>query len=134
MLIRKTLPSLIFFASLAIVSGTASAQHWKKLGSQTLDLKNEHDTILVTDRKGYLARVKLSVFGASVFFRRMVIMYSNGEKQTFSRSVTLEKGESTNQLDLLGRQRHIAQVDLWYESRSFNAKKAKVTLYGMPAE
>jgi hypothetical protein len=134
MLIRKSLFLLIVFAFLAVAAGTASAQHWKKLGSRTLDLKNEHDTIVVTDRKGYLARIKLNVSDASVFLRRMVITFANGEKQAFSRSLTLEKGETSSELDLVGRQRNIAQVDLWYESRSLNAKKAKVTLYGMPVE
>lgn len=134
MLIRKSLFLLIVFTFLAVAADTASAQHWKKLGSRTIDLKNEHDKILVTYRKGFLARIKLTVSGASVFIRRMVITYGNGEKQAVSRSVTLEKGESASELNLLGRQRNIAQVDLWYESRSLNAKKAKVTLYGIPVE
>jgi len=88
----------------------------------------------VTYRKGFLARIKLTVTGSALFFRRMVITYSNGEKQTFTRSVTLEKGESTSELDLLGGQRHVAKVDLWYESRSLNGTKAKVILYGLPVK
>ena len=134
MLIRKSLLLLIVFAFLAVAAGTASAQHWKKLGSRTLDLKNEHDTFAVTNRKRAVVRIKLTVSGASLFVRRLVITYGNGEKQTFSRSVTLEKGKSSSELDLLGRQRNVAQVDIWYESRSLNGTKAKVTLWGVPAE
>jgi len=134
MLIRKSLFLVIVFTFLAVATGTASAQHWKKLGSRSLDLKNEHDTVVVTYRKGFLARIKLTVTGSALFFRRMVITYSNGEKQTFTRSVTLEKGESTSELDLLGGQRHVAKVDLWYESRSLNGTKAKVILYGLPVK
>jgi len=134
MLIRKSLFLVIVFTFLAVATGTASAQHWKKLGSCSLDLKNEHDTVVVTYRKGFLARIKLTVTGSSLFFRRMVITYSNGEKQTFTRSVTLEKGESTSELDLLDRQRNVARVDIWYESRSLNGTKAKVILYGLPVK
>lgn len=111
-----------------------SAQDWKRLASKSIDLRNVNDTIVIKGKHRSYSKFKLSASGSSVRISRLVLTFSNGERRVFNTAFTIEKGESTNEVDLNGTKNNIQRVDLWYESRSLNASKAKVTIYGLPAK
>lgn len=111
-----------------------SAQAWKKLGSKDIDLNNINDTIVIKNKYRSYSKFKLGVSGASVRISRLVFIFSNGERRSFKKSFTVEMGQTTNEVALEGIKASIQRVDLWYESRSLNAKKAKITVYASPSK
>lgn len=125
--------SFILLIILVVGASVGSAQGWKKLGSKTIDFKNRNDAILINQKDRTLSKFKLSVSGASVKISRIVLTFSNGEQRKFNNGFTVENGKSTNEVDIGATKAGIERVDLWYESRSLNAKKAKISFYAIPS-
>lgn len=124
--------SVLLLVVLLVTVTAAMGQHWKKLGSKSIDFRNANDSIVVDRRNGTDSKFKLGASGASIRISRLVLTFANGEQRRFNNGFTIEVGESTNEVDIGETKAAIKRVDFWYESRSFNAKKAKVTLYVLP--
>ena len=125
-----------FFLLILLFAGASavSAQGWKKLGSKMIDFKNVNDAIVIEQKSRPYSKFKVRVSGASVRISRLILTYSNGEKRRFTNGFTIENGESTNEVDIGATNAGIERVDFWYESRSLNAKKAKIILYALTAK
>lgn len=129
MAIRKVLVPTMMFIMVAAGASVAAAQEWKMLGQKDVDFHIDHDRIIARD-KGGIREIHMNVKHAPVKFQRIVINYTNGEKQEAQFLENVQIGQDTRSVTIEGNGRKIDSVDLWYETDSLGGKKAKVTVYG----
>jgi hypothetical protein len=127
--IRKLFIPVLLLVMLAGGPTVGAAQDWKKLGQKDVDFHMDHDRIIARD-KGGIREIHMNVKYAPVKFQRVVINYTNGEKQEAEFLENVQVGHDTRSLSIEGTGRKIDSVDLWYETDSLGGKKAKVTVYG----
>ncbi len=118
--------------SLLVLGGTtrASAQDgWKKLGDEHVNHDVDHDSIHVAD-SGRMRELRLRVDDAPVNFRRIVITYTDGQKQDLEYLENVAIGRDSRIVPLGADGHAIKEVEFWYETASLGGKKAHVTLFG----
>jgi hypothetical protein len=126
---RRSLVLLLFVFALFATATTVSAQ-WRRIGVKEVDYRVDHDTINVPVYKGDFRRIQLRVRRAPVRFQRVVVHFRNGGDQELDFRDLIRAGGQTRSIDLTGGERHIASVDLWYETASLGRRKAEVSVWG----
>ena len=128
---RHTLLFLLIFSMVVVGGATiASGQsEWKKLGDEHVNHDVDHDSIHVAD-SGRIRELRLRVDDAPVKFKRIVITYTDGEKQDVEYLEDVAVGRDSRVIPLGGDGHSIKSVEFWYETASLGGKKAHVTLYG----
>lgn len=98
-----------------VLPGVASAQNWELLGRQKASPGLDRDVIKLNRNEGPYTAIKLKVSGNVVTLFNVKVVFNDGSEQTLPVSnLTIRPGEETVPLDLAGRRRGIARVELLY--------------------
>jgi hypothetical protein len=109
-----------------------SAQGWENLGSKEVKDRSEQDTWHIGGSKGQFRKIKITVQKKAVRFYRLEVKFENGQVQNIELRNVIPAGGSTRVIDLIGTDRRIDKVDVWYEAQTFRrGVRSQVTLYGM---
>lgn len=112
-----------------LLPARAFAAAWVILGSRTIDLLADHDTITVGAGSGLYGKVQLKVTGNTVFVHSMTLTFSSGATHEVALRAAFLPGMSSRDIELPGPARAIRKVDLVY-SRLIGGGTAKITLLG----
>lgn len=131
MLRKLVIISSVLFA-LTLGTSIVSAQNWENLGSRTVNDRADHDTWNVGAGKGEFRKIKLTVQRRAVRFIKLTVKFENGQTQDIELQNTIPAGGSTRVIDLVGTDRRIDKVDVWYEAQTVRrGARSQVTLHGM---
>lgn len=116
----------------AIGASTASAQGWVDLGTKEVKDRSEQDTWHIGGGKGEFRKIRLKVHQKAVRFYRLEVKFENGQTQSIELRNLIPAGGQTRIIDLVGTDRRIDKVDVWYEAQTARrGVRSSVTLYGM---
>ncbi len=131
-MLRRTIILSAVLLCLTFAAASASAQEWVNLGSKEVKDRSEQDTWHVGAGKGEFRRIKLTVQQRAVRFYRLEVKFENGEKQNIELRNVIRAGGETRLIDLVGKDRRIDKVDVWYEAQTVRrGVRSQVTLYGI---
>lgn len=131
MLKKLFIISSVLFA-LTLGSTIVSAQNWDNLGSKDVTDRSEQDTWHVGSGKGEFRKIKLTVQRKAVRFYKVTVKFENGQTQEIELRNVIPAGGSTRIIDLVGNDRRIDKVDVWYEAQTARrGVRSQVTLYGL---
>jgi hypothetical protein len=129
MLTRRSLLAGAFAAAAMLMPLGAQAALWVNLGSRTVNLFYDHDTIHVGAGAGLYTRVRVKVTGNTVFIRDMHITFANGSHYDVPLRFMFLPGTASRNIDLPGAARFIRRVDFTYNKLP-GGGTAVVTLQG----
>jgi hypothetical protein len=119
----------------AFVSATAQAKDdadkdWKVLGEAKVEQRGETDEIKVGADEGVFKRIKLEVRGSDVEFKKVTVVYENGDPEQIDVRDKVKRGGQTRAIDLKGGHRAIKKVVLLYKTTGDTDRDARVILLG----
>jgi hypothetical protein len=115
-----------------IGASVASAQAWENFGSKEVKDRAEQDTWHIGGGKGQFRKIKITVQRKAVRFYRLEVKFENGQTQNIELRNVIGAGGSTRVIDLVGTDRRIDKVDVWYEAQTVRrGVRSQVTLYGL---
>ncbi len=129
----KALLALMILASTTLMSfrqSNAPVNNWERLGQKVVDMKADHDEILVGARDGVFTAVKFKVMKAPIFVHNIKIVYGNGETQEFVLNRRFPMGTESKVIDLPGNKRIIRKIKLNYKSAPTARGRAVVVAWG----
>lgn len=98
-----------------IVPSVARADEWESLGRQKASPGIDRDVIKLNRNEGPYTAIKLKVSGNVVTLFNVKVVFNDGSEQALPvNNLTIRPGEETVPLDLAGRRRGIARVELLY--------------------
>lgn len=112
-----------------VLSNQAVAGDWKKLGEKTVNLLGERESIWVSDHNRYNF-IKLKVLDQGVEFRKVVVVFGDGQRREMPVRSFIRKGGETVALQLPRGSRYITRIILEYKTRSGTLKRGRVVVYG----
>lgn len=126
----------IFSALALLVSGAnANAKlhdknigRWEKLGSQSVRLIGDRDSIHVN--RGPYTKLRFSVHERAVEFQRVFVVFKNGDRIEVPVRERIHAGGQTRVIDLPGRARHIEKITFWYKTAPGSLQRATVSVWG----
>ena len=125
----------VMFALGICASAPQADCDWKLLGERTVDLRADHDEIVVTRNEETFNGVQLRVQGAPVAFQKVTVFFKNGTQQVLDMREEIEAGGQTRTIDLKGGpnadERHITRVGFSYRTDESHGQRAVVQLWGM---
>lgn len=107
----------------------STQKEWVKLGEKDVDFSVDHDNI-GAESKGAIREIHLRVTNAPIKFKKVVINYKDGEKQSLEYLEDVKVGDESRSITIGGDGHVIKSVDFWYETDTLGGKKAKVAIYG----
>lgn len=109
-----------------------SAQKWEDLGSKEVKDRSEQDTWHLGAGKGQFRQLKITVQYRPVRFYKVEVTFTNGDKQMVEVRNLIRAGGESRPLDLIGNDRFINKVDVWYEAATpGKGRRSQVTLWGL---
>jgi len=129
MLTRRKLIVGALAAAVAFAPLQAYAASWITLGSRTVNLFHDHDSIHVGLTSGLFTKIRLKVTGNMVFMRDLHVTFSSGAGYDVPIRFLFLPGSSSRIIDLPGAARFIRRVDMTY-SKLPGGGTAVVTLLG----
>jgi hypothetical protein len=128
----KRVVLMAFVAFLFTAGATAVSAQWQDLGSKEVKDRSEQDTWHVGGGKGEFRRIKITVHDRAVRFYRLEVKFENGQKQNIELRNVIPAGGETRAIDLVGADRRIDKVDVWYEAQTVRrGRRSRVTLHGL---
>lgn len=123
--------SLSFGASTYSAEGPKfQPKDWEKLGSRVVNMKADHDEIMVTLADGIFTKVRLKIMKAPIHLLNMNIVFGNGNNKNVVFNKKFAPGTMTRVIDLPGNKRIIKKVKLNYKSVPTQKGRAVVVLLG----
>ena len=134
--------NLQLFSTLFILTLTLSAfdylgtkkikpvQDWVRLGEKVVDMKADHDVLMVTAKDGLFTALKFKVLKAPIHVKSVVIHYGNGNSQRFNINKNFPKGSQSKVLDLPGNKRIINRIVFNYKTINNGNGRAVVVAWG----
>jgi hypothetical protein len=126
---RTLLAGFAAAGAAALLPIEAFAATWVNLGSKTVSLLADHDTIRVGAGAGLFTDIRLKVAGNTVFIHSMKVTFSSGATHNVNLRFAFLPGSSSRTINLPGPARLIRKVDLVY-SKLIGGGTAVVTLQG----
>jgi hypothetical protein len=129
---KKIIVISTFLFAFTNASANVSAQEWVDLGTKEVKDRAEQDTWHVGAGKGAFRSIKIKVYHRAVRFYRLRVKFENGETQEIELRNLIRAGGETRAVDLVGSDRRIDKVDVWYEAQTVRrGVRSSVTLYGI---
>ncbi|MCB1518067.1 MAG: hypothetical protein KDJ19_10695 [Hyphomicrobiaceae bacterium] len=128
---RRTILKGMALAPLAAATATlpASAATEVLLGSRTVNLLADHDTIYVGLLSGLFTHIRLTVSGNGILLYDLTVNFVNGQSVSLPVRTFIEAGGTTRNILLPGMLRAIRSVDMTYQ-RILGGGQALVKVYG----
>ena len=103
---------------------------WQKLGMRTVDMKADHDVIMVTAHEGFFTKLKFKVLKAPLFVKNVRVIFGNGTDKNIVFNKRFAQGTETRVIDLPGNKRIIKKIKLNYKTPPAGHGKAIVVAWG----
>ena len=103
---------------------------WEKLGSRMVNMRADHDEILVTAQEGFFTKVKFVVRKAPIHVKNVKIVFGNGESKVIEVNRKFAAGTESKVIDLPGNKRIIRKVVMNYKTVPAGKGRALVVLWG----
>src|SRR5689334_10892413 len=100
---------LIALFVVPVLSYTANAQRFEKLGERKVNFKSDKDQISGW-RDGFFNALRLKVTGGTINMKKMVIHFRNGETHEVELKQNFADGDESRVIDLPGKKRLIEKV------------------------
>jgi hypothetical protein len=105
------------------------ATGWTLLGSQGVDGRRDKDVIRVGNYKGAFDQLTLVVVDSDIELKDFTVVFNNNTKWSPRLQHTFKEGARSRVIDLPGKDRRIARIELAYANLP-GGGKAKVEVYG----
>jgi hypothetical protein len=112
------------------MSAFAQGPAWVKLGTRLVNFAADHDEVPVTGQEGTFSAIKIKVYGAAINMNRVVVHYRNGGHQEIELRNNFAPGSESRVIDLVGDERIITHIALFYDTKNAAKRKAKVEIWG----
>lgn len=103
---------------------------WEKLGLKTVDMKADHDVLVVTFHEGFYSKVKFVIRKAPLHLKNINIVFGNGENKNIAFNKRFDAGSTTRIIDLPGNKRIIKKIKLNYSTIPKGKGKAIFVAWG----
>jgi len=113
MLTRRTIVAGLIAAAIAVPL-PAEAASWVTLGSRSVSLFRDHDTIHVGMMSGLFTKIRMSVTGNAVFMQDLHVTFASGAGANLPVRFLFLPGTSSRVIDLPGAARLIRRIDMTY--------------------
>jgi len=121
---------LLALFTIPVLSYTANAQRFEKLGERKVNFKSDKDQISGW-RDGFFNALRLRVTGGTISMQKMVVHFRNGQTHEVELKQSFADGDESRVIDLPGKKRLIEKVVFWYEATSSSeGNKPVVELWG----
>jgi hypothetical protein len=130
MLSRRSLLAGAFVAALGLSPLQAYAASWVNLGSRTVNLFTDHDTIRVGMMSGLFTKIRVKVSGNTVFMRNLHVTFASGAAADIPVRLMFRPGTWSRNIDLPGAARLIRRIDMTYNKLP-GGGRATVTVQGL---
>jgi hypothetical protein len=114
MLTRRKLIAAAFAAAAVLLPIQAYAASWVTLGSRTVSLFHDHDSIHVGMMSGLFTKIRLKVTGNAVFMQDLHVTFASGAGADIPVRFMFLPGTASRVIDLPGAARLIRRVDMTY--------------------
>ncbi len=123
--------SLVTFL-MTVFLGTAQSQvhNWQILGKKTVNMKADHDEIIVTASEGRFTAIKFKVVKAPIFVKNFRIIYGNGSSENYVINKRIPRGKFSQTIDLKGNKRIIKKININYKTVPNARGRAHVIVFG----
>ncbi len=106
------------------------AHKWEKLGSRVVNMRGDHDEIMVTALNGVFTKVKFRVNKAPIHVNNIRIVFGNGESKNVKIQRKFAPGTDSRVIDLPGNKRIIKKIVFNYKTVPNHKGKAVVVAWG----
>ncbi len=131
--------TMFVLLALAIVYGSVNAQSvvvsdksgWHKIGSRTIDFKNDKDeiTVLGSDR---FSSIKFKVNDAPVNLQNVEVYYESGDNQNIAVNSPIGPEMESKAYDLNGSERNLKKITFDYNTLpNIKDEKAEIEVWGL---
>ena len=131
--------TMFVLLAMAIVYGSVNAQSvvvsdktgWHKIGSRTIDFKNEKDeiTVLGADR---FSSIKFKVNDAPVNLQNVEVFYESGDNQSIAVNSPIGPEMESNAYELNGGERSLKKITFDYNTLpNIKDEKAEIEVWGL---
>lgn len=123
--------SLVTFL-MTVIFGTAQAQmhNWQILGKKTVNMKADHDEIIVTASEGLFTAIRFKVVKAPIFVKNFRIIYGNGSSENYVINKRIPRGKFSRSIDLKGNKRIIKKININYKTVPNVQGRAHIIVFG----
>jgi len=87
---------------------------WQLLGEQTVKGKRDKDVIVVGKYEGKFDQIQINVLDSDIELKELTVHFANGEKWSPTLKHSFKEGQRSRAIDLPGKDRTIAKVELVY--------------------
>ena len=124
---------LLFGTTTFALTGKAKAMNnneWEKLGMKVVNIKADHDELIVTHHEGVYRSLKFVVKKAPIFLKNINIIFGNGANKNVVFNKRFNAGQSTRIIDLPGNKRIIKKIKFNYKTINNGKGKAVMVAWG----
>jgi hypothetical protein len=131
--------AIFVLLAMAVVYGSASAQAvvvsdktgWHKIGSRTIDFKNDKDEITVMGADKF-SSIKFMVKDAPVNLKDVQVYYETGDKQDISVNSPIGPSMESKSYNLNGGERSLKKIAFDYNTLpNIKDEKAEIEVWGL---
>lgn len=115
---------------MSVISFSAVAGDWTKLGERRVSFKSDHDVIHVSGLRGKFDTIAFRVDKAPLFMKNVRLFYGNGQTQNLHINRRLHEGKRSIPFRLSGGERIINKIELNYRTAIGGHEWSEVTVYG----
>jgi hypothetical protein len=107
-------------------------RRWVELGCREVSFDGrDRDTIRVGRNEGRFRAIRLTARGSDIEVVRVQVVYANGNPDELDVQRLIRRGDRTEPLNLRGRERSIARIDMVYRQRGVDRGRATVCAEGL---
>ena len=117
----------------AVQSMAQPGDDWIKLGEKMVAFKADKDKVTLTGNERNVSKIKITCVQGTVKIKKIHVKMSDGEKKDIDPAAgVLNKGMSTMNFDLPGKDNKLTELELEYDSMGtiVTNKRAKVEIWG----
>lgn len=119
----KTL-KIFLFSTVILLTGQALATNlkakapgdWERLGEKIVNMRADHDVLMVTHHEGFYTKVRFGIRKAPVHIHNIRIVFGNGNDKNIVINKRIEPGTFTRVIDLPGNKRIIRKIKMNYKT------------------
>ncbi len=126
--IKVFLLTMVSIAFLSFI--TPPKSNWVKLGTKKVNMKADHDEIIVTAKEGVYTKLKFKVVKAPLSIHNIKVVFGNGETKEVIINKKFPKGAESKVIDLPGNKRIIKKIKMNYKTPSNPNGSAIVLVFG----
>ena len=92
------------------------AHAWQKIGQRMVNIKADHDEIMVTASEGRFTKLKFKVLRAPIHVKNVKVVFGNGESKNVNINARIAAETESKVIDLPGNKRIIRKIVMNYKS------------------